>query len=734
MEVFLGRLTQQAMNYAIRTGITITSGYAIKQCGRLLKTVEGHDKQELRALQLRLESKVRIISPAIDMIELIAARGNTSLESAVALTKSLRFEIQSIGTRFAKAAGEGELTSKGSLKSRSRAENDLEVKRIIADVKALLERIEDAVPLINLAITTSGVSLSTTLPATVSPSRLLQASTFLTAGDMQYCGSLPRTQQIGPVFTLSVYMLFSGHAYRPHDEEGIRETTWKEVMHKAKVKLLRVPLNNVYDYPTPFEGDSRCSAEAQQDHIPSENKMQEFAYQLLVVEDLDDDRVHTFEEDEPQPEPYEGVDMAGIREIIPIHEISKIFYADTGKILNIGTDGETNNPILLLKRDINAVPPRRMMDLSTVEHGYDSDDSLTAGRSEGQDDEDDTDAELEEQIRRESTPHVDAEPPAEESHHPHPWRLPPNLDLEWMAFEVYTEAVDSNSEYDGAEEDTSSPAVSSSTPGRSDPLSPGLAEGMSNLNLRPSTPPRLDPPKSSQVILSPRKSAAPAPTFVPQPGTLPAIKTSLSLLEMLIRLTALQQFQQSSHLSISDEFLTFFLSESSTVGAGGDSELRRRARREARMRVGFDPYDESPIKRHGEEYLEHELHDGNGYDDASPTGDGRFDYDGYPHGRASTVFSSRSRGSTPGRSSPFPGSSPVVRGLGRSSGDITSSASPLLRRATTQPPRPGGTKRPGFKTQPTAPPASNSPRATGQQGVRHNPRTPVTPVTPPSRR
>ena len=29
------QVTQQAMNYAIRTGITITSGYAIRQCGRL---------------------------------------------------------------------------------------------------------------------------------------------------------------------------------------------------------------------------------------------------------------------------------------------------------------------------------------------------------------------------------------------------------------------------------------------------------------------------------------------------------------------------------------------------------------------------------------------------------------------------------------------------------------------------------------------------------------------------
>jgi hypothetical protein len=169
------------------------------------------------------------------MIELIAARGNTSLESAVTLTKSLRFDIQSLGVRLAKAVGEERLARKGSSRSKSRAENDIELRLIIAEIKKLLDRIEDAVPLISLAITTSGVNLSSTLPATVSPSRMLQASTFLTHGDTQYNMTTPRAQQIGPSFYLSMYMLFSGHANRALDEEGIRETTWKEVMHKARI-------------------------------------------------------------------------------------------------------------------------------------------------------------------------------------------------------------------------------------------------------------------------------------------------------------------------------------------------------------------------------------------------------------------------------------------------------------------------------------------------------------------
>ncbi|RMJ25143.1 RanGTP-binding protein, partial [Aspergillus sp. HF37] len=60
---------------------------------------------------------------------------------------------------------------------------------------------------------------------------------------------------------------------------------------------------------------------------------------------------------------------------------------------------------------------------------------------------------------------------------------------------------------------------------------------------------------------------------------------------------------QQSHLSISDELLNFFLEESSTTGAGGDEHHRQRVRAAARGKVGFDPFDESPIKRRGEDHM-----------------------------------------------------------------------------------------------------------------------------------
>ncbi|KAE8554050.1 Ran-specific GTPase-activating protein 30 [Talaromyces marneffei ATCC 18224] len=572
MEVFLSKITHQAMNYAIRSGISITATYAIQQSTRLLKNVGGTERTELLALQKRLQSKITVISPAIDMIELIAARGNTSLESAVSLTKAIRHDIQSLARRLEKAASAEELAHRGALSSKARAQNEIEIKHIISDIRKVLEKIEDAVPLMNLAITTSGARLSTTLPSTVSPSRLLQASTFLSACDTQYSIQPSREVQVGPTFTLSVYMLFSGHI-RHFDEENIRETTWKEVIHKARVKLRRVPMDVFAD---PSNQKLRNS------DLPATGRVDEFAYQIVIVEDLDDGRVHNFEEGEAQPESYEGVKLAGLREIVPVHQISKIFYADTGKMLNIGNEGEANSPVLLLKRDVNAIPPRRMLDRNETMYSELSEETLEEEPEESQAARDEIQAQLDAQLNT-------AQPEEEElsyfeslseRHIPAPWRLPPGLDPEWVAFEVHQEE-DKDDETDTDDEEE--------TPSTGDATS-----RMENLNLDDKKG-----PSSQQISFSSSHdlsaSTASNPLFH-------NIRTSLSLLETLLRLTSLQQFQQQSHLSITDELLNFFLEESSTTGAGGDEQHRQRVRTEARRKVGWDPYDESPLKPRGEDY------------------------------------------------------------------------------------------------------------------------------------
>lgn len=70
MDIFLARLGAQAANYAIRSGIALTSSYAIGQCSRLLKTVDDRAvRSELKYLQDQLNGKIKILSPVIDLIE-----------------------------------------------------------------------------------------------------------------------------------------------------------------------------------------------------------------------------------------------------------------------------------------------------------------------------------------------------------------------------------------------------------------------------------------------------------------------------------------------------------------------------------------------------------------------------------------------------------------------------------------------------------------------------------------
>lgn len=531
-----------------------------------------------------------------------SARGNTSLESAVSLTKSLRWEIQNLGQRLASAANTEESMRRGGSKAQDKVRSEQELKRIVQDIRKLLGRIEDAVPFINLAITASGASLSSGLPSTVSPSRLLQASTFLTAGDTQYSISISPAVQIGPTFVLSMYMLFLGH-FRPENEEDIRESTWKEVIHKAVVKLVRVSINSLNKLPgvdqhagsnQAFNGSPTNPKEAESEtntnfppQTQTENNASEYAYQLVIIEDLNDDRVHTFEENEMQPSSYEDIELAGIREAVPIHEISKIFYADTGKILNIGNEGETNSPVLLLKRDLNAIPPRRMMDRYGDDGAQDSDAYSNRKRYQSVEMNGHNESKFQnDSLGQENSSLAVSLASSKSVQSPDQWRIPQNLDPEWIAFEVYTESVDSDSE---SEAEPSS--IKSPTSSRAPSVDPQTMSALSRLNI------------SSPSTKSARSASIPRSPNQPPPPVLPPIRTSLSLLETLLRLLSLQQFQQTPHLSIPDELLTFFLSESASTGASdADAQERKRLRTEARRRVGFDPYDESPVKRRGEEY------------------------------------------------------------------------------------------------------------------------------------
>ncbi|KAL7924896.1 RanGTP-binding domain-containing protein [Trichoderma austrokoningii] len=620
MDDFLAAVGAQAMRYAIRSGIALTSSYAISQCSRLLKAVDDKNLQsELRLLQKQLDGKIKIISPAIDLIEFKSGRGNVFLESALPLAKALHQQIISLGRRVEGAAAVEEHIHNLRESPQTKETNHEALKRVIKDIKNLLAEIDREIPLLQLAISASGESLSTSLPPGISPSRLLQASTLLTVGDTQHAQDPRKTVQIGPSFTLSVYMLFLGHASVSSTSKGDmsypsprssnhqvsskntdqipvyglgehdRRPVWQEAIHKARVRLCRSACKAAIDE----QGFNEDNHDASYPDVgPS------YAYHLEIIEDLDDGRAH---EGAAQAQAYNGVAKAGIREHIPIYQLAKIFYTDTGRMLNIGDGADGgNNPVLLLKRDIKASRLQKPEHESYQDSNNAANDDCGSQPGANEDDQADVDRQLFGESREKRLSLKSAKN-AEESYIT---AFPKHLDPEWIAFEVYEDDDDEQSEtssisgLDAGSSDEFDGRGSSpeKTPSRlRAALDSSLVSQITNLSVQPTSRNTLTLSYSDPSLGHPSRelavdSAREAQDFVSR-SPFGAITTSLSLIEMLIRLAGLQEFQQASHLSIPDHILTFFLEETSTTGLTGEAMWR--ARSQTKQRVGFDPYTDA---------------------------------------------------------------------------------------------------------------------------------------------
>lgn len=472
------------------------------------------------------------------------------------------------------------------------------LSKVIADMKSLLDRIDRDIPLLQLAITASGESLSTSLPSTISPSRLLQASAFVIMGDSQFAQNSTKPVQVGPTFSLSLYMLFVAHDV-PNgggtkfedsrtDTYGLGENDkkpiWQEVMHKVAVRL----------YRSASDTSSKLYSSGRKAALPTTNEHMEYHYYLEVMEDLNDGRVH----DDLNLDASSGIGSSSHRqEIIPVHQFSKIFYTDTGKLLNIRDpmDAETR-PVLLLKRDAGTSPQMiPEAECCTSAMGYVGD------RGDQSRDIDDYQDLVDIQIHREA---CNTSIDKNTTQYSVLSNLPKHLDPEWLALEIFVED-DSNDEEEGGAEDTIvAPEISYHNEAVSDSNRAEPAVQIEHLH-RASGTVKLD-----STFLAQLEGCSIEPTSnTIQPidvstehnnknnnqgahsspsSPFSAVTTSLSLLEMMIRLVGLQEFQQTSHLSIPDRILTFFLEEASTTGVSGSA--REKVRRETKQRVGFDPY------------------------------------------------------------------------------------------------------------------------------------------------
>jgi hypothetical protein len=295
MDALLQKLTAQAgtqvVNFAFRSGLSLASGYAFKTLTNFLEKLPETEKDTLEKTKQRLHTKINIIIPAIDLIEIVAARGNTSLDRTIELTKDLKRDIDHFETTIGHIEDD-------SVDSAASAAAQAE-----SSMKELLARIEEAIPLISLALTTSGANMSSTLPASVSPGKLLLASNILTTADSEFNKKNPTKLQIGPRFLLTLYTPFYANVPNPRNPHRAKNYRWKEEYAKCLVSLWRVQSNLTY------------------------------AYRLEIHEDLEDGRYHDSEE------------KPALR-TVDVSIITRLYFTANGKLLEIE---DANTAVLVLK-------------------------------------------------------------------------------------------------------------------------------------------------------------------------------------------------------------------------------------------------------------------------------------------------------------------------------------------------------------------------------------------------
>ncbi|RHZ63856.1 hypothetical protein Glove_327g25 [Diversispora epigaea] len=312
MDEIFTKLALHTVTLVGKAAFAYSTTYAMKQVTNYIKNdasnVTKAEMAELEQVKETLEHSIQMVQPAIDLIEIISARGNTALEPTASHTTRLRKEIESFARKFSTETEDTTTTKKGSL----------DLSKVIKEMQGLIQKIEKFVPYLNLIMTTSGANLGWSLPNSVSPSRLLQASNSLCEANRRFMQNNVKEMRVGPLYKLKLYYMFTA-SVRP---KSVVDFTWKEEFTKCDAAIHRVR--------------------------DISNK-KEYLYELVLIEDLNDGRYH--EEFEKSPsirakigKPNQSIPGKCFR--IPVAEISRLYYTSSGSLLNIE---ESKTPVLVLK-------------------------------------------------------------------------------------------------------------------------------------------------------------------------------------------------------------------------------------------------------------------------------------------------------------------------------------------------------------------------------------------------
>lgn len=254
MDEILSRASNQAMTFAIRSGITLASGYAVKTLSKFMERIPDTANHAVVRSRAKLELKINSVVPLLSLIKLRCASGNSVLETTKNLIEDLEKQIEEFTDQMNSAMNT--MSSKTTAESIAIIENE---------IKKLDAALTETVPFITLAHASVGFNSGHSILKSVSVSSVLRASNFLSSA-RQILPFRENILLIGPEFDFRYYSVFYNSS-RSKYVEGISSLinalTWKEEFARCRVQLVRRQENS--------------------DH---------FEYYLNVVENFDDGLYH----------------------------------------------------------------------------------------------------------------------------------------------------------------------------------------------------------------------------------------------------------------------------------------------------------------------------------------------------------------------------------------------------------------------------------------------------------
>ncbi|KAG7194801.1 uncharacterized protein KQ657_004482 [Scheffersomyces spartinae] len=208
MDAIISKASNQAVTFAIRSGISLASGYAVKTVSKYLETqrkvaIDAAASKRLQKLQTLLESRVRVLTETFSLVRLLATVGRAETwDAVVALVDQLETELATFTISV-----------------------DETPEIVERKIQSLTAEINGLLPVLTLALTTANVThMYYYTPEKVSLTSLLRL--------------YDRMKQNETSFDLKLYSIFYNPGRITDGGDPTLAISWKETFARCKVKII----------------------------------------------------------------------------------------------------------------------------------------------------------------------------------------------------------------------------------------------------------------------------------------------------------------------------------------------------------------------------------------------------------------------------------------------------------------------------------------------------------------